>query len=131
MTLESKDKAQLQYTQSLLDEISPISGAEDSGECEALDGTTRLLQPNSTSTIGGKLFDVTTTECTYSSEESRTKTTEVLKTYEYESPQRIYSLQLKAYKDSFNIDQDSHPSTIDIKKYAPIIDNAVRTLQVE
>jgi hypothetical protein len=131
MTLESKDKAQIKYTQSLLDEISPISETGDSEECEILDGNTRLLQPNSTATIGGKLFNITTTECTYSSDESRTKTTEVLKTYEHESPERMYSLKLKAYKDSFNVNQNSPPTTIDIKKYAPIIDSAVQTLKVE
>jgi hypothetical protein len=106
MTLESNDKAQLQYTQSLLDEMSQVSDTGDAGECETLNGTTRLLERNSTATIGGKLFNITTTECTYSSEESRTRTIEVLKTYRHESPERVYSLQLKAFKDSFNASQD-------------------------
>jgi hypothetical protein len=131
MTLESNDKAQLQYTQSLLDEMSQLSDTGDAGECETLNGTTRLLEPNSTSTIGGKLFNITTTECTYSSDESRTRTIEVLKTYRHESPERSYSLQLKAFKDSFNSNQDSPPSTLDIKKYTPIIDTAVRTLKIK
>jgi hypothetical protein len=128
MTLESNDKAQLQYTQSLLNEMSQVS---DTGECETLNGTTRLLEPNSTATIGGKLFNITTTECSYSSDESRSRTIEVLKTYRHESPERVYSLQLKAFKDSFNVSQDSPPSTLDIKKYAPIIDTAVRTLKIK
>jgi hypothetical protein len=131
MTLESKDKAQMQYTQSLLDEISPVSETGEFGECESLDGTTKLLQPNSTSIIGGKSFNITTTECTYSSDESRTKTTEVMKTYEHESPQRIYTLQLKVYKDSFSVDPNSPPVTIDIQRYSPIIDNAIQTLKIE
>jgi hypothetical protein len=60
MTLESNDKAQLQYTQSLLREISETG---DSSQCESLDGTTHFLEPNSTSTISGKVFDISTTEC--------------------------------------------------------------------
>lgn len=131
MTLESNDKAQLQYTQSLLDEMSQVSDTGDAGECETLNGTTRLLEPNSTATIGGKLFNITTTECTYSSDESRTRTIEVLKTYRHESPERVYSLQLTAFKDSFNVGQGTPPSTIDIKKYSPIIDTAVRTLKIK
>lgn len=131
MTLESNDKAQLQYTQSLLDEMSQVSDTGDVGECETLNGTTRLLEPNSTATIGGKLFNITTTECTYSSDESRTRTIEVLKTYRHESPERVYSLQLKAFKDSSNVSQDTPPSAIDIKKYTPIIDTAVRTLKIK
>ena len=131
MTLESNDRAQLQYTQSLLDEMSQVSDRGDAGECQTLNGTTRLVEPNSTSTIGGKLFNITTTECTYSSDESRTRTMEVLKTYRHESPERVYSLQLKAFKDSFNASQDSPPNTLDIKKYTPIIDTAVRTLKIQ
>jgi hypothetical protein len=131
MTLESNDKAQLQYTQSLLDEMSQVSNTGDAAECETLNGTTRLLEPNSTSTIGGNLFNITTTECTYSIDESRTRTIEVLKTYRHESPEKIYSLQLKAFKDPFNASQDTPPSTLDIKKYTPIIDTAVRTLKIK
>jgi hypothetical protein len=128
MTLESNDKAQLQYTQSLLGEISETG---DSSQCESLDGTTRFLEPNSTSTISGKVFDISTTECTYSSDELGTSTTEVLKTYKHESPERVYSLQLKAFKDSFNVNQDSLQNTVDIKKYAPLIDAAIQTLRIE
>ena len=92
MTLESNDKAQLQSAQSLLDEMSPLSETEDSSQCKSLDGSIRFLEPNSTSTIGGKMFNVSTTECTYSSEGSRTRTVEALKTYKHESPERAYWL---------------------------------------
>jgi hypothetical protein len=56
--------------------------------------------------------------------------TEVSKTYRYESPERIYSLQLKVSKDIFS-DSQKPKNIIDIKKYTPLIDTAVQTLKVE
>ena len=119
MTLESNDKAQLQFIQSRLREMSPLSETEHSSQCKSLDGSIRFLEPNSTSTIGGKMFNVSTTECKWetdfgdemqmgnlndSSEDSafRGSSTEVSKTYRYDSPERIYSLQLKVSKDLFS-----------------------------
>jgi hypothetical protein len=57
--------------------------------------------------------------------------TEVSKTYRYESPERIYSLQLKVSKDIFSDSQNIPQNIIDIKKYTPLIDTAVQTLKVE
>jgi hypothetical protein len=57
--------------------------------------------------------------------------TEVSKTYRYESPERIYSLQLKVSKDLFGEGQNIPQNVIDIKKYTPIIDGALQTLRVE
>ena len=100
MTLESTDKAQLQYTPSLLEGSSTVS---DSGtatsQCMNQDGSMRYLEPNSTATINGKDFNVSTAECIYSSDFSTTVV--VFKTYRHESPERIYSLQLEVFKDLF------------------------------
>jgi hypothetical protein len=57
--------------------------------------------------------------------------TEVSKTYRYESPERIYSLQLKVSKDLFSDSQNIPQNIIDIKKYTPIIDEAVKSLRIE
>jgi hypothetical protein len=148
MTLGSNDKAQLQFIQSglggepLVAEIAPAS------QCKNLDGSIRFLEPNSTVTIDGKAFSVFTMECKWetdfsdemqmgnfndSSEVSafRGSSTEVSKTYRYDSPERIYSLQLKVSKDLFSEGQDIPENVIDLKKYAPIIDGAVQTLKIE
>jgi hypothetical protein len=61
----------------------------------------------------------------------RGPSTEVSKTYSYESPERIYLLQLKVSKDPFSDGQNVPQNVIDIKKYAPIIDGAVQTLKIE
>ena len=49
-------------------------------------------------------------------------------TYRYESPERIYSLQLKCQNDLYTDGQVISQNVIDIKKYNPIIDAAVETL---
>ena len=135
MTLESTDKAQLQYTPSLLEGSSTVS---DSGtatsQCMNQDGSMRYLEPNSTATINGKDFNVSTAECIYSSDFSTTVV--VFRTYRHESPERIYSLQLEVFKDLFtNGPNPQNPqdlqNVIDIKKYSPIIDNAVHSLKVK
>jgi hypothetical protein len=66
-----------------------------------------------------------------SSEDSafRGSSTEVSKTYRYDSPERIYSLQLKV--DVFSDGQNIAENVIDFKKYTPIIDGAVQTLKIE
>ncbi len=61
----------------------------------------------------------------------RGSSTEVSKTYRYESPERIYSLQLKVSKDLFSDGQNIPQNVIDFKKYTPIIDGAVQTLKIE
>jgi hypothetical protein len=57
--------------------------------------------------------------------------TEVSKTYRHESPERIYSLQLKVSKDLYTDSQNISQNSIDIGKYSPIIDTAVHTLKTE
>jgi len=148
MTLESNDKAQHQFIQSGLSEMSPVAEAAPASQCKNLDGSIRFLEPNSTVTIDGKAFSVFTMECKWetdfgddmqmgnlndSSEDSamRGSSTEVSKTYRYDSPERIYSLQLKVSKDLFSEGQDIPENVIDLKKYAPIIDGAVQTLKIE
>jgi hypothetical protein len=94
-------------------------------------GSMHSLEPNSTATINGKVFNVSTMECTYSSDISTTIV--AFKTYKHESPERIYSLQLEVFKDLFTDNQNlqNPQNAIDIKKYTPIIDDAVHTLKVE
>ena len=148
MTLESNDKAQMQFIQSglggepLLAEIAPAS------QCKSLDGSIRFVEPNSTVTIDGKEFDVFTMECKWETDFGggemqmgdfndpslsalQGSSTEVSKTYRYESPERIYSLQLKVSKDLFGESQNIPQNVIDIKKYTSIIDGAAQTLRVE
>jgi hypothetical protein len=118
MTLESNEKAELQYSQSWLDEVSPVEEAAPANQCKSLDDYIRFPGPNYTTTIDGKTFDVFTMECkwqtdygsdvakgnlsdTFSGSTGRGSSTEVSKTYRYESPERIYSLQLKVSKDMY------------------------------
>jgi hypothetical protein len=150
MTLESNDKAQMQFFQSGLGEEPLVAEIAPASQCKSLDGSIRFLEPNSTVTIDGKAFNVFTMECKWEtdygggdemllgnlSETStgsamRGSSTEVSKTYRYESPERIYSLQLKVSKDLFSESQNIPQNIIDIKKYTPIIDEAVKSLKIE
>ena len=148
MILESKNKTQLQYIQSGLGEKSPVAEEEPANQCKSLDGSIRFLEPNSTVTIDGKPFSVFTMECKWETDFSdemqmgnlndssggsafRGSSTEVTKTYRYDSPERIYSLQLKVSKDLFSDGQNIPQNVIDIKEFSPIIDGAVQTLKIE
>ena len=67
----------------------------------------------------------------FSNSTGRGSSTEVSKTYRYESPERFYSSQLKVSKDTYGDGRDISQNAIDIKKYEPIIDSAVQTLKIE
>jgi hypothetical protein len=58
--------------------------------------------------------------------------TEVSKKYRYESPERIYSLQLNCQRICLVTSKYSQ-NAIDIKKYTPIIiiNEAVKSLKIE
>jgi hypothetical protein len=145
MTLESNDKAQLKFMQSGLSEGPLVAEIAPASQCKIMDGSIRFLEPNSTITIDGKTFNVFTMECKWETDfgvdemllgisvgtTAYGSSTEVSKTYRYESPQRIYSLQLKVSKDIFSDSQDIPQNIIDIKKYTPLIHTAVQTLKVE
>lgn len=148
MTLESNDKAELQYSQSLLGEVSPVAEVALADQCKSLDCSIRFLEPNSTVTIDGKTFNVSTMECkwqtnygsemelgnlkdSFSNSTGRGSSTEVSKIFRYESRERFYSLQLKVSKDAYGDGRDISQNAIDIKKYVPIIDAAVQTLKIE
>jgi hypothetical protein len=150
MTLESNDKAQLEFMQSVLSGEPLVAEIAPASQCKSLDGSIRFLEPNSTVTVDGKAFNVITMECKwetdYGSDDEmllgnlsdfsadsamRGSSTEVSKTYRYESPERIYSLQLKVSKDLLSDSQNIPQNVIDIKKYAPIIDEAVKSLKIE
>jgi hypothetical protein len=148
MTLESNDKAQLNFMQSGLSEGPLVAEIAPASQCKSMDGSIRFLEPNSTITIDGKTFSVFTMECKWETDfgvdemqmgnlndfsvgtTAYGSSTEVSKTYRYESPERIYSLQLKVSKDIFS-DSQKPKNIIDIKKYTPLIDTAVQTLKVE
>ena len=95
------------------------------------------LQPNSTSTIEGKVFNVSTMKCTTGNQSDGQEeqlgipdfsSTEVFKRYEYESPSRIYALQLTLSSD--RSPQNTESSISDIERFAPIIDKAIQTLKL-
>lgn len=96
------------------------------------------LQPNSTSTIDSKVFNVSTMKCTTGnqSEEGQEEqlgipdfsSTEVFKRYEYESPSRIYALQLTLSSD--RSPQNAEINISDIERFAPIIDRAIQSLKL-
>lgn len=111
--------------------MSPISDTVSVASlCMSENGAKRYLEPNSTATIDGKVFDVSTMECTYSSDWGTTIV--VSKTYRHETPERIYSLALEVYKDVLGKGQNQDiQSGIDINKYSPVVDNAAQSLKVE
>lgn len=96
------------------------------------------LQPNSTSTIEGKVFDVSTMKCTTGNQQSEGQeeelgipdfsSTEVFKRYEYESLTRIYALQLILSSD--RSPQNAEINISGIERFAPIIDKAIQTLKL-
>lgn len=137
MTLEANDKKQLQMAQSFLSDMTSTS--DTVSQCSS-------LEPNSTTTINGKLFNVSTMECTYSSNDTQMgdsgvadlgltmpalATIEVLKRYEHESPDKEYSLQLTISKDVLLESQNVLENAIDTHKYTPIIDTAAKTLKLK
>lgn len=96
------------------------------------------LQPNSTSTIDSKVFDVSTMKCTTGDQQSEGQeeqlgipdfsSTEVFKRYEYDSPNRVFALQLILSSD--RSPQNTEFSTSDIERFAPVIDKAIQTLKL-
>ena len=95
------------------------------------------LQSNSTATIDGKVFNVSTMKCTIGNPQSQQQeqlgipdfsSTEVFKRYEYESPNRVYALQLILSSD--RSPQNTESSESDIERFTPIIDKAIRTLKL-
>jgi hypothetical protein len=97
------------------------------------------LQPNSTSTIEGRVFNLSTMKCTTGDQQSEGQeeqqlgipdfsSTEIFKRYEYESPSRIYALQLTLSSD--RSPQNAEINISDIERFAPIIDRAVQSLKL-
>ena len=97
------------------------------------------LQPNSTSTIGGKVFNVSTMKCTSGNQQTEEQegeqsgipdfsSTEIFKRYEYESPNRIYALQLTLSSD--RSPQNAESNISDISKIEPVIDKAIQTFKL-
>ena len=97
------------------------------------------LQPNSTSTIESKVFNVSTMKCTTGDQQSEAQkeqlgipdfsSTEVIKRYQYESPSKIYALQLILSSDKSP--QNAEINISDVERFAPVIDRAIQSLKVE
>ena len=96
------------------------------------------LRPNSTSTIEGKVFNVSTMKCATGNQQSEGQeeelgipdfsSTEIFKRYEYESPNRIYALQLILSSD--RSPQNAEINILGIERFEPIIDKAIQTLKL-
>ncbi len=96
------------------------------------------LQPNSTSTIDSKVFGVSTMKCTTGDQQSEGQeeqlgipdlsSTEVFKRYEYESPNRIYALQLTLSSD--RSPQKAESNISDVERFEPVIDKAIQSLKL-
>jgi hypothetical protein len=96
------------------------------------------LQANSTSTIDSKVFNVSTMKCTTGDQQSEEQeeqlgipdfsSTEVFKRYEYESPSKIYALQLTLSSDKSP--QNTELNLSDVETFGPIIDKATQTLEL-
>ena len=95
------------------------------------------LQSNSTATIDGKVFNVSTMKCTIGNPQSQQQeqlgipdfsSTEIFKRYEYESPNSIYALQLTLSSEKSPQNVESNIS--DIARFAPIIERAIQTLRL-
>jgi hypothetical protein len=96
------------------------------------------LKPNSTSTIDGKVFNLSTMKCTNSDQQSEGqeeklgipdfRSTEVFKRYEYDSPSRIYTLQLILSSD--RSPKNAEINIADIERFGPIIDKAIQSLKL-
>jgi hypothetical protein len=95
------------------------------------------LQSNSTATIDGKVFNVSTMKCTIGNPQSQQQeqlgipdfsSTEIFKRYEHESPNSIYALQLTLSSEKSPQNVESNIS--DIARFAPIIERAIQTLRL-
>lgn len=134
ITIMSDDKEELKQTNDLLD---PLLTGSQSGNTDCTS-----LQPNSTATVDGKTFKVSTMECktitpsfeigSPSGQEDFTipgeNSTEVIKKYEYESPTTLYALQLRLPTEGLGIDPVQKP---DVNKYIPVLDSAFQTLRIK
>jgi len=140
MMLESNDKKQLQIQEGFLSDLSPRS------ESMTLGGHCEFIEHNSTYNkwydikchiygmhIRHKRSDLIDGSDPDSSQSTPSLTTiEVLKRYETESPDRVYSLQLSESNDFFQLNGQEIPNNpIDSSKSIPIIDTAVKTLKLE
>ena len=96
------------------------------------------LRPNSTFTIEGKVFNVSTMKCTTGNQQSEGQeeelgipdfsSTEIFKRYEYESPNRIYALQLILSSD--RSPQNAEINILGIERFEPIIDKTIQTFKL-
>lgn len=106
---------------------SSMSGSSSSFSSEC----TELIS-NSTSTINGKLFQISTMKCSMADKEPIAESInfghhEITKSYKYDSPTTMYILQLVLSSDysSNKMINESY-----LSKFEPVIDNAIQTLRI-
>lgn len=94
------------------------------------------VESNSTSTIGGKVFKVSTMECKLYAESatnqqansSTSLETNLIKKYEYETPNTLYSVELILPTQEYGT---SVFKTVDISRYTPTLDLVVNSLKLK
>jgi hypothetical protein len=120
MSLVVQDKSELRDRQT-------SSGSSSS----SLSTNCTELNPNSTATIDGDPFNVSTMKCSTTDSNPIPGidfgNTEITKAYKHETPKTIYVLQLilsTEYSPNKTVDD------LDITKFTPIVDSAAKTLKI-
>ncbi|HSA74668.1 MAG TPA: hypothetical protein VLE21_00595 [Candidatus Nitrosocosmicus sp.] len=90
------------------------------------------LTSNSTSTISGKQFQISTMKCSTADEAPISDgidfgNDEITKAYKYESPTKIYVLQLILSSD---YSSNKMVNETYLSKFQPVLDNAIQTLNI-
>lgn len=58
-------------------------------------------------------------------------TLDLIKRYEYQSPETIYSLQMTLFQEEVRQNDPNKDKTDTISKFTPVLDTAVKTLRVK
>ena len=124
MNLVVQDKEDLRERQ-LSSSMSGTGPSSSSGTCTE-------LASNSTSTINGKQFQISTMKCSTTDEAPIPDGidfghNEITKAYKFDSPTKMYVLQLVLSSDysSNKMVNDAY-----LSKFQPVIDNAIQTLAI-
>ena len=94
------------------------------------------VEPNSTSTIDGKIFRVSTMECklyadSANNQQANSNTsleTNLVKKYEYDTPNTLYGVELVLPTQEYG---SSIFKTVDINKYTPVLDVVINSLKLK
>jgi hypothetical protein len=94
------------------------------------------MVPNSTATINGKLFRVSTMECkTFDNTNppngttpQNSTSTDILKTYQFDAEKTIYTIELDLPTQDF---LSSYHRSVDINKYTPYLETVANSLKLK